>query len=67
MCLSTVYENIISDDSVLMNNVSNLKIDKDKITLVDLMERKKTVIGCIDKVDLIDNYIIINTKVGNCE
>ena len=67
MCLSTVYENIISDDSVLMNNVSNLKIDKDKITLDDLMERKKTVIGCIDKVDLIDNYIIINTKVGNCE
>lgn len=67
MCLSTVYENIISDDSVLMNNVSNLKIDKDKITLVDLMERKKTVIGCIDKVDLIDNYIIINTKDGKCE
>lgn len=67
MCLSTVYENMISDESILMKNVSNLSIDDNKITLVDLMERKKTIIGNVSHVDLIDNYIIINTKDSNNE
>lgn len=67
MCLSTIYENIISDDSVLMQNVSNLEIKDNEITLVDLMERKKTIKGSIKHVDLIDNYIVINTKDGKCE
>ncbi len=67
MCLSTVYENEISDDSILMKNVSNLSIDQNTITLVDLMERKKTIVGSIYKVDLLENYVIISTKDGNNE
>lgn len=67
MCLSTVYENEISDDSILMKNVSNLSIEQNTITLVDLMERKKTIVGSIYKVDLLENYVIISTKDGNNE
>lgn len=62
MCLSTVYENILSNDSIVMKNVSNVSIENNTITLVDLMERKMILNGTIDKVDLMENYIIIKTE-----
>ena len=59
MCLSTAYKNRQSDNLILMKNVMNISVDGKDIILTDLMENTETIRGRLKKVDMIDNYIII--------
>ncbi len=62
MCLSIAYKNKISPENVLMKNVMSFEYVNGVITLTDLMERKLSVLGTLEKADLIDNYILIKTN-----
>jgi predicted RNA-binding protein len=60
MCLSTVYKNEVSDDNMLAKNVADIKVDGGKIIFTDLMGIRTVFDGTLTKVDLMDNYVIVN-------
>ncbi len=62
MCLSTAYRNNKEEDKILMTNVSNIEIQGEDIILTDLMEKKLVIKGTLEKVDMMDNFIIIKVK-----
>lgn len=59
MCLSTAYE---QDQSgrVLMENVKAIQLNKDSVTLTDLMEKSVTIAGTLTFVDLVGGVVIID-------
>lgn len=64
MCLSIAYKNKVSPDNVIMKNVMSFETQNNLVTLTDLMERKISLVGKIEKADLIENYILIKTEQG---
>ena len=62
MCLSTVYNNEISDDKVLMTNVMSVDCTDSQVTLTDLMGRKLTVDGRLLTANLTDGYVVLRTE-----
>ena len=62
MCLSTVYYDKICDSSILMSNVTCVECVDNKIILTDLMERTVEIEGSLKKANLVDGYVIINSK-----
>ena len=60
MCLSTVYKNEVSEDNMLAKNVADIKVDGGKIIFTDLMGIRTVFDGTLAKVDLMDNYVIVN-------
>ena len=59
MCLSTVYKNEVSDANMLARNIADVRIENGKILFTDLMGIRTVVDGTLEKVDLMDNYIIV--------
>ena len=58
MCLSTVYEST-DPDRIIMEYVSMIVINGDKITLTDVMGDKKTVAGTLEMADLTGGVVRI--------
>lgn len=61
MCLSTAYENEISEATAIMNNVMELECSGNQVTLIDLMGRRMTVEGTLLKASLTDGFVILKT------
>ena len=59
MCLSTVYKNEVNDANMLAKNVADIKVDGGKIIFTDLMGIRTTFDGTLEKVDLMENYVIV--------
>ena len=59
MCLSTVYRNEVSDANMLAKNVADVRIENGKILFTDLMGIRTVFDGTLEKVNLMDNYIIV--------
>ena len=59
MCLSTVYKNEVSDANMLAKNVADIKVENGQIIFTDLMGIRTVFDGSIEKVDLMDNYVIV--------
>ena len=59
MCLSTVYKNEISDANMLAKNVADIKVDGGTIIFTDLMGIRTEFDGSLEKIDLMDNYVIV--------
>ena len=59
MCLSTVYRNEVSDANMLAKNVADVRIENGKILFTDLMGIRTVFDGTLEKVDLMDHYIIV--------
>lgn len=59
MCLSTVYRNEVNDANLLARNVADIKVDNGQIIFTDLMGIRTTFNGSLEKVDLMDNYVIV--------
>ena len=59
MCLSTGYRNEVSDANMLAKNVADVRIENGKILFTDLMGIRTVFDGTLEKVDLMDNYIIV--------
>ena len=59
MCLSTVYKNTRSPETVLMKNVMSLECREGMVILTDLMERTCAVEGTLEMANLVEGYVII--------
>jgi predicted RNA-binding protein len=59
MCESTVYA---IDGTKLMEDVINIKIDGEKIHLMDILNTKKDLKGVIVEIDLDKHGIFIDVK-----
>ena len=61
MCLSTVYKNAKTPETVVMKNVMALECREDMVILTDLMERTMAVEGTLDYANLVEGYVIVKT------
>ena len=59
MCLSTVYKNEVNDANLLARNVADIKVENGQIIFTDLMGIRTVFDGTLQKVDLMDNYVIV--------
>ena len=59
MCLSTVYRNEVNEANLLARNIADVRIENGKILFTDLMGIRTVFDGSLEKVDLMDNYIIV--------
>ena len=57
--ISTVYKNEIGDANMLAKNVADIKVDGGTIIFTDLMGIRYTFNGTLEKVDLMDNYVLV--------
>lgn len=61
MCLATAYRTD-TPDSVILEYVSKVEIDGDKITLIDVLGDTKTVVGSLAMADLTGGVVRINCQ-----
>ncbi len=62
MCLSTVYQNVKQDSTILMKNVMRIECTETQVTLTDLMDRTLTVEGKLESANLVDGFVIIKSN-----
>ena len=62
MCLSTVYQNVKQDSTILMKNVMRIECTETQVTLTDLMDRTLTVEGKLESANLVDGFVIIKAN-----
>lgn len=60
MCLSNVYKGEVKDENLLARNIADVRVQDGKIILTDLMGIRKEFDASIQKVDLMENYIVID-------
>lgn len=63
MCLSTVYKNNMTPESILMKNVMSIECHDGMVILTDLMERQVAIEGNLEKANLVDGYVIVKEAV----
>ena len=59
MCLSTVYKNEVNDANMLAKNVADIRVENGQIIFTDLMGIRTVFDGSLEKIDLMDNYVIV--------
>ena len=59
MCLSTVYKNTMSPETVVMKNVMRIDIQDGCVILTDLMERSLAIEGQLLSANLVDGFVIV--------
>ena len=63
MCLSTVYKNTKTDETVVMKNVQRIECKDGCVILTDLMERSVAIEGELLSANLIDGFVIVKETV----
>ena len=59
MCLSTVYKNAKTEETVVMRNVMSIECKDGCVILTDLMERQMAIEGTLEMANLVDGIAII--------
>ena len=59
MCLSTVYKNKMSPETIAMKNVMSIECRDGLVILTDLMERTCVIEGTLEKANLVDGFVIV--------
>ena len=59
MCLSTVYKNTLTPETMIMKNVMTIECKDGMVILTDLMERQVAIEGQLEKANLVDGIAII--------
>ncbi len=59
MCLSTVYKNKKSPETIVMKNVMCLECRDGMVILTDLMERSCALEGTLELANLVEGFVII--------
>lgn len=59
MCLSTVYKNTLSPDTVAMRNVMRIECRDGQVILTDLMERSLAIQGQLVEANLVDGVVVV--------
>lgn len=63
MCLSTVYKNKMTPETVVMKNVMTIECHDGVVILTDLMERQMAIEGTLEKANLVDGYVIVKESI----
>ena len=58
MCLSTVYKNTLTPETVMMKNVMRIECKDGCVILTDLMERQMAIEGTLEMANLVDRVAI---------
>ncbi len=59
MCLSTVYKNVQSPETMVMRNVMRIECKDGVVILTDLMERSVAIEGTLKMANLVDGLAIV--------
>ena len=59
MCLSTVYKNTMSPETVVMKNVMQIECKDGCVIITDLMERSVSIEGQLLSANLVEGYVIV--------
>lgn len=59
MCLSTVYKNQMTPETVVMRNVMRIECQDGCVILTDLMERKMAIEGTLEQANLVEGFVIV--------
>ena len=59
MCLSTVYKNTMTPETVVMKNVMKIQCKDGLVLLTDLMERTVAIEGTLESANLVDGFVIV--------
>ncbi len=59
MCLSTVYKNTMTPETVAMRNVMRIECREGLVILTDLMERQLEIAGTLESANLVDGFVIV--------
>ena len=59
MCLSTVYKNTMTPETVVMKNVMKIDCKDGCVILTDLMDRTVAIEGVLESANLVDGYVIV--------
>ena len=63
MCLSTVYKNTKTPETIVMKNVMSLECRDGLLILTDLMERQVAIEGTLESANLVDGYVIVRETI----
>ena len=59
MCLSTVYKNTMSPETIVMKNVMRIECKDGCVILTDLMERSVSIPGTLESANLVDGFVVV--------
>ena len=59
MCLSTVYKNEMTPETVVMKNVMKIECQDGCVILTDLMDRTVAIEGVLESANLVDGFVIV--------
>ena len=59
MCLSTVYNNTMTPEAVMMRNVMKIECKDGVVILTDLMERQMAIELTLELSKLVDGFVIV--------
>ncbi len=59
MCLATAYGKRGEEEVVLAKNVSELRLDGEKIVMVDVLGRETEIEGTLERADLVNGVVRI--------
>ena len=59
MCLSTVYKNSLTPETVMMRNVMRIECKDGMVILTDLMERQMAIEGTLEMANLVDGVAVV--------
>ena len=62
MCLSTVYKDTKEPESIAMKNVMRIECRDGVVILTDLMDRTLEIPGTLREANLVDGFVIVQTK-----
>ena len=63
MCLSTVYKNTMTAETVVMKNVMKIDCKDGCVILTDLMDRTVAIEGVLESANLVDGYVIVKETI----
>ena len=63
MCLSTVYKNKLTPETVMMRNDMKIECRDGMVILTDLMERQMAVEGTLEMANLVDGVAVVKENI----
>ena len=64
MCLSTVYKNTMTPETVVLKNVMKIVFKDGCVICTDLMERQVAIEGTLEVANLVDGFVIVKENVA---
>ena len=59
MCLSTVYRNTKTPETVVMKNVMHIACRDGSVILTDLMENTVAIAGTLKEANLVEGFVVV--------